>query len=65
MKATRPGWAIKTDRVRAIDRFIDYFGESRTAALALLGGAVGISPWRGARVKVAVAPWRPAARARR
>jgi hypothetical protein len=65
MKATRLGWAIKIDRVRPIDRFIDYFGESRTAALALLAGPVGMSPWREAWAEVAVAPRRPAARARR
>lgn len=65
MHATRLGWANKTDRVRPIDRFIDYFGESRTATLTLLVGSVVMSPWREVSVKLAVAPRRPAARARR
>jgi hypothetical protein len=65
VKATRLGWASKIDRVRPIDRFIDYFGESRMAALAILTGSVGMSSWHETWVKGAMAPHRPAARARR
>ena len=64
MRALELRWIPKADRVRAIDRFIDYFGESRTAALAILAGAAGMSPRREAWA-LAVTPRRPDARPRR
>jgi hypothetical protein len=64
MRATEARWILKADHVRAIDRFIDYFGESRTAALAILAGAAGVSP-RPVAWALAAVPRRPGVRPRR